>query len=180
LAIGKGEDNGEEGVGGIISFREDVTMAKIEYNYPIPFLARLQTSFPEVPLVVFRRSRAAQQGSILLMLAIVVFVFMSVSVIMSYSQILHAERLNVDQSKLQALYAAEAGVFAAFNAKSDLGLTTLYKDTRGEATYQATRSTSTEPHWITGVGTAVVHGERMVATVRGYVVARQIVMWDFE
>lgn len=113
------------------------------------------------------------------MLAIIVFVFMSVSVALAYGQTLHAERLNVDVARLQALYAAEAGVYAALDAGSDIPETALFKDDRGEATFTATRSAASEPYWITSVGKAAVRGDQLEATVRGYVVGHQVVLWDF-
>lgn len=115
----------------------------------------------------------------LIMLAVLVFVFMSVSVYLSYSQILHAQRLNTDYGKLQAIYAAEAGIFAALDARRDLVAATLYKNAAGEATYTATRSATSEPYWITSTAQVSVKGSALTATVKGYVVGRQVVMWEF-
>lgn len=115
----------------------------------------------------------------LILLAVIVFLFASVSVLFASGQMLHARRLGADHGKLQAIYAAEAGVFASFEAKRAFARTAFVAEDGFEAAYETAIEGAAPPYWIASHGTATIGGERYEAKVRGYVSGDQIVLWDF-
>lgn len=120
-------------------------------------------------------------GSVLLLVVIILFVFMTAYMAFAGSQVLHAKRLVSDYGKLQAVYAAESAVYASFAKKADVAAgTSLYADGTRSAQYGATRETALDPTWITGTGTAVVNNSTYTATVRGFSTGSQIIMWEFD
>lgn len=121
----------------------------------------------------------ARPGSVLILLAVIVFVFAAASVLFASGQLLHAKRLGADHGKLQAIYAAEAGVFASFEARRAFARTAFVSEDGFEAAYETQLEGTAPPYWIASHGTATLSGQRYEATVRGYVAGNQIVLWDF-
>lgn len=121
----------------------------------------------------------ARRGSILIGVVVAFLIFTTAYVAFATAQGGHAQRLGADYGKLQAVYAAESGVYAAFARNADVAATTLWTDGTNSATYTATREASGAPTWITGTGTTVWRGQTYSATVRGYHVGSQILLWDF-
>ena len=126
----------------------------------------------------FRRN--ARRGSILVAVVVAFFVFAAAYVAFAGAQANHARRVWADYGKLQATYAAESGVHAAFARNADVATTVLWTDGANSAQYAATRASTSTPTWITATGSCVFGGETYVSTVRGYHVGNQILLWDFE
>lgn len=121
------------------------------------------------------RDRRSEQGSILLLLSLVVFVFLSASVAFASAQLSHAHRLTAEHGRLQAVYAAESGIYAALDAKSDVPVTAL-RDANGMfITYEATIGSDS---WISSTGSAVVKGDAYQATARAFTSGGRILMWE--
>ena len=125
------------------------------------------------------RQRPARPGSVLLGALVAFVAFAAAYVAFAAAQVAHAERIGADYGKLQATYAAESGVYEAFARNADVATTTLWSDGANKATYAATRDGTSTPTWITATGTMVYHGETYTATVKGYHLGAQILLWDF-
>jgi hypothetical protein len=111
-----------------------------------------------------------------LLLSLIVFVFLSASVMLASFQVTHARRLTAEHGKLQAKYAAESSVFAAFDTKRDLPSLMIYDTPELQISGQAVIQSS---GWIEAVGTVRAPDGIYSATARGYVTGNQIVMWEF-
>lgn len=123
------------------------------------------------------KQRNSERGAALLLLSIIVFVFLSASVTLASFQVTHARRLTAEHAKLQAIYAAESSVFAAFDTKRDLPSLVLYDTPELRISGQAVIRDS---GWIEAVGTVRAPDGTYTATARGYVTGNQIVMWEFK
>lgn len=126
------------------------------------------------------RQRAARPGSVLVAAVVAFLVFAGAYVAFATAQVSHAQRIGADYGKLQAVYAAESGVYEAFARRADVAATTLWTDGVNTASYQATREAASTPTWIRSTGTMVYRGETYTATVRGYHAGTQILLWEFE
>lgn len=124
-------------------------------------------------------SRPRRSGSILLMLVLGLFVFVAAFGLIASGQLAHTRRLGAEYGHLQALYAAESGVYAALDAKASTGTKTLWSDTANLVQYSGTMESASAPSWITGVGTAKIRGDLYTAQVRGYTIGTRIMLWDF-
>lgn len=122
------------------------------------------------------KQRNSERGAALLILSIVIFVFLSAAVWLASFQLTQARRLNAEHAKLQAVYAAESAVYAAFDTKRDVPALTLYDSPELKVSGQAVGQAS---GWIEAVGTVIVPDGTYTATARGYVSGNQIVMWEF-
>ena len=126
------------------------------------------------------RRRRGRSGSILIMLVVGLMVFLAAYGMLAAGQVTHARRLQAEYGKLQALYAAESGIYAAMVANQNVAATTLVSDAMVHVSYSASFAAGgNAPGWITGVGTAVVRGDTFTATVRGYSLGTKVLMWDF-
>lgn len=127
-------------------------------------------------MTVRAKQRNSERGAALLLLSIVVFVFLSASVMLASFQVTHARRLSAEHAKLQAIYAAESSVYAAFDTKRDIPSLILVDTPELRISGQAAIQTS---GWIDAVGTVRAPDGTYTATARGYVTGNQIVMWEF-
>ncbi len=123
-----------------------------------------------------------ERGATLLMLAIVVFFFLAAATMLASSQITHANRVTAEYGKLQAINAAEAGVFATFVASAGLPRTVL---AAGEPTvaYETTMmppEPEGAPFWISSTGRATLAGFTYEARARAFVSEGSILLWEFE
>lgn len=131
----------------------------------------------ELTLVVSKRSRdrRSEEGSILLLLSLVVFVFLSASVAFASAQLSHAQRLKAEFGRLQAIYAAESGIYAALDANADVPPTELQNAHGATVTFEARIGTDS---WIASTGSALVNSDVYRATARAYVSGGRILMWE--
>lgn len=121
------------------------------------------------------RDRRSEEGSILLLLAIIVFVFLAASVTFASAQLSHATRLKAEFARVQAIYAAESGVYAAMDATSDVPVTSLgYAD----GTLVTCEARFGADSWIASTGSAQVSGDTYLATARAYISGGRILMWE--
>jgi hypothetical protein len=114
------------------------------------------------------------------MLVLAVIAFIGVFAFFIQGQVLHARRLGAEYGRLQAIYAAESGVYASFAAVANVSSTTLWAAEGNSVKYQGSLEASSFPTWITGTGTVDLRGQHFVATVRGYAVGNRILLWDFD
>ncbi len=128
--------------------------------------------------MVMRRHRG-ERGATLLILAMVVFIFLSAAVMLASSQITHSTRVMAEYGKLQAMNAAEAGIFASFAATASLGPTTL---ATGDplVLYEADVSGPAPSFWITSTGSAALAGFTYRSRARAFVNDGRILQWEFE
>jgi hypothetical protein len=122
----------------------------------------------------------ARRGSILIALVVAFIVFTGAYVAFASAQVNHAKRVWADYGKLQATYAAESAVYESLVKNAAVSTKTMWTEGSNVVSYQATRTPVAAPTWITGRGTVVWRGETYTATVRGYQVGQQIMLWDFE
>jgi hypothetical protein len=116
------------------------------------------------------------------MLAIVVFFFLTAATMLASSQITHANRVTAEYGKLQAINAAEAGVFATFVASTGLPRTVLAAGEPAVA-YETTMmppEPEGDPFWISSTGRATLAGFTYEARARAFVSEGSILLWEFE
>ncbi|HEY9854813.1 MAG TPA: hypothetical protein V6D05_03680 [Stenomitos sp.] len=117
----------------------------------------------------------AEEGSILLLLSVIVFVFLSASLAFASAQLSHAKRLKAEFARLQAVYAAESGIYAALDATADVPVTTLQSVPGTLVTFQAVKGSDA---WFSSTGSALVNGDTYLATARAYTSGGKILMWE--
>lgn len=110
-----------------------------------------------------------------MLLALVVFVFLSASVAFASAQLSHAKRLRAEFGRLQAIYAAESGIYAALDASADVPVTPLQTATGTLVSFEAVKGTD---DWIASTGSALVNGDSFLATARAYASGGKILMWE--
>lgn len=123
----------------------------------------------------------SRRGSLLLTASMLLFVMLTVAIMAAAAQLSHAERLDAEQARLQALYAAEAGVFAAIDAASSVPSTVLLASGATQVTYQANRPTPDAggATWIEATGTVNRGGETVRSRLRCYEVGRVAIKWEY-
>lgn len=125
--------------------------------------------------------RSSEQGSVLVMLAITVFVFLSASMLYSSSQLLSARLEQANYGRNQAMLAAEAGVFATFDTNIDYPPgTPLWAGGPAGLTFTATRSAMVPPMDITSTGSFILQGETYLVQATASVAGGQILQWQFK
>lgn len=125
----------------------------------------------------FRAPSPEQRGMALLGVAIAMVLLISVWVIASQGQILHVQRLQADYGKLQAIYAAEAGVYARLDAKADLEAV-LEETSSSRIRFEAAQRAYPDGTWIESTGSVTVGGSAYQATARAQVLLGKILKWD--
>lgn len=120
-----------------------------------------------------------RRGSLLVMVVIALFAFLIGHLGYAGAQITHARAQHAELGRLQAVYAAESGVWAAFKAHANVATTTLWTAGGDQITYAGVREIVDGPTWVTGTGMARLGGETYTATVRGYVLGEAVVLWEF-
>ena len=123
-----------------------------------------------------------ERGATLLILSIVVFILLSGATMLASSQITHAKRVNAEYGKLQAMNAAEAGIFATLTAAAAQARSTL---AAGEPLVEYETTLSPEvpgeaPYWIASTGMATLGGFTFRAKARAFVSEGRILLWEFE
>lgn len=121
------------------------------------------------------RDRRSEAGSILLLLSLIIFVFLSASVAFASAQLNHAKRLKADFGHLQAIYAAESGIYAALDAQADVPVTPLVDADGTRVTFEARQGSDS---WLASTGSATVGGDTFLATARAYTSGGKILMWE--
>lgn len=100
---------------------------------------------------------------------------MAASVGFASAQLSHAQRLKAEFGRLQAIYAAESGVYAALDATSDVPVTPLSSDGGALVSFQARFGSDA---WISSTGSAEIGGDTYRATARAYTSGGRILMWE--
>lgn len=121
------------------------------------------------------RDRRSERGSILLLLSVVVFFFLSASLAFASAQLNHAKRLRADYGRLQAIYAAESGIYAALEATADVPVTPLVETPGTLVTFEARLGADS---WLASTGSASLNGDTFLATARAYTSGGKILMWE--
>lgn len=125
--------------------------------------------------------RSAEQGSVLVMLAITVFLFLSASMLYSSSQLLSARLEQANFGRNQAMLAAEAGIFTAFDTNQDyLVPTSLWAGAPVGLTFLVKRSAAAPPMTIASTGSFVMQGSTYVVEATASVAGGQILQWQFK
>jgi len=101
---------------------------------------------------------------------------MAASLAFAGAQLNHTKRLRAEFGKLQAIYAAEAGIYAAFDSKQSVPLSTLWTATGTIVQFESVRGADS---WVSSTGSALVDSWTYQATARAYISGNQIVMWEF-
>lgn len=125
--------------------------------------------------------RRSERGALLLILSVIVFALLSVIAMIATSQITHANRVTAEYGKLQAMNAAESGIFAAFVATPSLSVQSAASLLPGDEPvvhYQATVSAA-PPYWIESTGYATLSGFTYQSKARAEVADGRIVRWEF-
>jgi hypothetical protein len=113
----------------------------------------------------------------LLVVAVILLLLISTWVSLSQGQLMHARRLMADYGKLQAIYAAEAGVYARLAASSDLDAS-LVDTPQSQIGYVAVQKVYPDGTWIESTGSARVQDHPYQATARAQVLLGRIMKWD--
>ncbi|MNX85454.1 hypothetical protein D3C86_1172900 [compost metagenome] len=79
------------------------------------------------------------------MLSLIVFVFMSASVVLASAQLMHAKAAHAQYNKFLANMAAEAGVYASFNASQSIVTPVVLDSGNGRVIRYQTRVSGTPP-----------------------------------
>ena len=126
--------------------------------------------------------RADERGATLLLMALLVFLLLTGFTVLASTQLLHAERVNAEYGRLQALNAAEAGIYASLATRTPHGPTNLSLE--GAPVTFETRLTPSAPglgpYWIASTGSLSVGGEMVHARVGAFVSNGSIQEWTFE
>jgi hypothetical protein len=124
-------------------------------------------------------TRQHQEGSTLLMLSLIIFVFMSASVALASAQLMHAKAARAQYDKFLSKMAAEAGVYAAFDATQSIPRVEL-DNNNGRIVRYETRISGTSPAFgIQSTGSVEVNG--FTYTSLAYATASDgiITQWSF-
>lgn len=119
----------------------------------------------------------SQRGSSLLLVTAVFLLVISTWVSLSQGQLMHARRLMADYGKLQAIYAAEAGIYARLDSNADLAAP-LVDLPQSQIGYEALERAYPDGLWIESTGSAMVQGTSYQATARAQVLLGKIMKWD--
>lgn len=110
-----------------------------------------------------------------MLLSLVIFVFLSASVAFASAQLSHAKRLRAEFGRLQAIYAAESGIYAALDARADVPVTPLQTANGTAVTFEAKLGADS---WIASTGSADLNGDIYLSTARAYTSGGKILMWE--
>lgn len=122
---------------------------------------------------------APQQGSVLLIMAIMVFMFLGASMVLATAQVSQSSSLGATYGKMQATYAAETGVYASFDATQALPVTEIWHDGTNLATFETTLSAASPPMWIDSTGSFTYGGFTYHSRARGYAMGGKVLQWLF-
>jgi hypothetical protein len=131
-----------------------------------------------------RRSprESGERGSTLLLFALIVFVMLSGFTLLAASQLKHAERVNAEYGKLQALNAAEAGVYASLATTSGRPPTVLSADPV-QVVFESRimpPAPGGAPYRIESTGSVTLAGFTYRAHVSAFVSNGSIQEWTFD
>lgn len=119
-----------------------------------------------------------ERGSTLVLISLIVFVFLTASLLFASTQATHARRLRAEFGKLQAIYAAESGIYAAFDTRQSVPTTTMWTATGTLVQFQAVRQPD---GWVASTGSVKLgDSDLYTAKARAFISGNQIVMWEFQ
>lgn len=119
-----------------------------------------------------------ERGSVLLILSLIIFVFLSASVLMASTKLMEAHRAEAQYHKMIAGIAAEAGIHASFDATTSHPLTQLYRNGNQLVSYK-TRLTGSDPFSIQSTGFVEINGSTYLSTVTATASNGRIVQWSY-
>ncbi|HEY9899028.1 MAG TPA: hypothetical protein V6D00_07590 [Pantanalinema sp.] len=114
------------------------------------------------------------------MLSLIIFVFMSASVALASAQLMHAKAAHAQYNKFLANMAAEAGVYAAFDATLSITPRVALDSGNGRLVqYEAQISGATQPFSIQSTGSVTVDGFTYLSVVTATVSNGVIAQWSY-
>lgn len=124
--------------------------------------------------------RQHQEGSILLMLSLIIFVFMSASVALASAQLMHAKAAQAEYHKFLANMAAEAGVYASFEASASKSPAVELDNSGARIIKYETRVTGAAPTFaIQSTGSVTVNGFTFLSSVQATASNGNITAWSY-
>lgn len=120
-----------------------------------------------------------QRGSVLLILSLIIFVFLSASVLMASTKLMEARRAEAQYHKMIAGIAAEAGIHASFDATRSKPLTQLYRNGNQLVSYQTRVTGAGSPFSIESTGYVELNGATYSSTVAATASNGRIVQWSY-
>lgn len=113
------------------------------------------------------------------MLSLIVFVFMSASVALASAQLVHAKATQAQYSKFLAQMAAEAGVYASFNATQSLNPTELDRGNGRIIRYETRILGSSPTFGIQSTGSVTVHDFTYISIIQATASNGIITQWSY-